>query len=198
MLQSLLADRFQLTLHTASHDQPVYALIATRTGIAMKPADARAAPQPDPANSPDTPPTLGFFGATQDQTGPNPDGPGTVTLITGPRIGAVRQLDTPDSRQRWESPAISLAGLADLLDKVTPVPLPIVDQTGDPGRYQFRLELSLDEYAHPGAVDPSEANDNVIRVFNDALRKLGLQLQRRTISLPTLFVDRLNSSPTAN
>jgi uncharacterized protein (TIGR03435 family) len=58
--------------------------------------------------------------------------------------------------------------------------------------------MSMADYLHPGAVDPNEASETVLRVFNDSLRKLGLQLQRRTASLPTLFIDHLDSAPTAN
>jgi uncharacterized protein (TIGR03435 family) len=40
--------------------------------------------------------------------------------------------------------------------------------------------------------------DAVLRRFNDGLRKLGLQLERRKGPLETLIVDRVEKMPTGN
>jgi uncharacterized protein (TIGR03435 family) len=203
MLQSLLAARFHLVLHHADTNQPVYALITIKGGVQMPAAGAPAPASAGAPNADAPPPALGFFGATQEETIPNPNGAGTVTTLTGPKMGAVREFDTPDLMQRWESPAIGMEGLADLLDKIAPLPLPIVDQTGLRGRYRLTLHISINDLLagarEARAADPTgDTQDSALRVINDSLRKLGLQLQRRMAPLDTLVVDNLDKMPTAN
>jgi uncharacterized protein (TIGR03435 family) len=43
-----------------------------------------------------------------------------------------------------------------------------------------------------------ERDDAVLRGFNDGLRKLGLQLERRKRPVETLFVDHVKKTPTEN
>jgi uncharacterized protein (TIGR03435 family) len=201
MVQSLLADRFRVQFHRANVAHAVYALTVARGGIRMKETAARAS---SGATSSDVEAGIGFFGATRDETAANPNGAGTITTISGPRMGVVRQFDTPDLMQRWESDSISLPGLADLLDKVAPLSLPIVDQTGLPGLYQLSLRISLNDVlaarreARASASRTPEDEDPSLRVYNDAFRKLGLQLQRRMAPIETIILDRAEKTPTDN
>jgi len=43
-----------------------------------------------------------------------------------------------------------------------------------------------------------EREDAVLRGFNDGLKKLGLQLERRKGPVQTLFVDHVEKNPTEN
>jgi uncharacterized protein (TIGR03435 family) len=46
--------------------------------------------------------------------------------------------------------------------------------------------------------NPAEMEARVVRAFNDGLRKLGLQLERRRGEVPTLIVDHVEKTPTEN
>jgi hypothetical protein len=59
----------------------------------------------------------------------NADGSDSVTLISNPHMGTVRQTGDQYRGERWEASSTSMAGLADLLDHVAPLPLPVVDMT---------------------------------------------------------------------
>jgi uncharacterized protein (TIGR03435 family) len=183
MLQALLAGRFQLALHRGATSGPVYALIASRSGLKMK--EAAAAPAADAVT--DVQP-VGFYGTVQDRVA---DG---VMVISSPRMGSVRQTDGADhNHQRWDAESISFEGLAELLDKVAPMSVPIVDKTGLKGRFQMTLEVEFNDLGNP-----AEMEARVVRAFNDGLRKLGLQLERRRGEVPTLIVDHVEKTPTEN
>ncbi len=207
MIQMLLADRFKLVTHRGSKRQQIYALVVAVGGLKVE----AAAPVLDaPANPDAPPPTTGFFGAVETHTTPDGDGSGVRTTITNPRMGTVRETDLPRRIQRWEAPAISFSGLADLLDRVAPLSSPIVDMTGGKGRYRVVLEVSLNDLSLsppplPADSDPAamehtrtEMEEAVLRAFNDGLRRLGLQLVRRRGPVETLVVDHVEKTPTGN
>jgi len=182
MLKAMLADRFQLVLHAGENAGPIYALVTLRSGLAMKPAVVAGA-----AASEDDQ-TIGVYGAIHDRK------EGDAIMITSPRIGRVKQTSSENPLHlRWESDSIGFKGLAELLDKSAPVSVPIVDMTGLPGRYQLSLEVSLADRP-----EPQELEASVVRAFNDGLRKLGLQLERRHGTIPVLIVDRVEKTPAAN
>ena len=184
MVQDLLADRFQLVIHRGSTAKPVLALVVAKGGLRL----ARAAPAPPVDSDPQTATgALGFFGDVHDRTA------GDATILSGPRMGTVRQTGRPNRTQRWDAANISLSGLADLLDKVAPVSLPIVDATGVTGRYRMVLEISLAPSSSPEDLEPG-----VLTAFNDGLRKLGLRLERRRGPLETIFIDHVAMTPAAN
>jgi uncharacterized protein (TIGR03435 family) len=76
--------------------------------------------------------------------------------------------------QRWEAFSISARGLADLLDTALPLDSPV---TGLKGRYRLVLEVTLDNL--PGFGAPLEMENTLLARFNEGLRNLGLQLDRR-------------------
>jgi uncharacterized protein (TIGR03435 family) len=108
-------------------------------------------------------------------------------------MGTVRQTDGPGRTQRWDAPAITMQGLADLLDKVMPVSVPIVDRTGAKGRYRVSFEVTLRERA-----SIEDLEHSVVQAFNDGLRPHGLRLDRRKAPVASLIVDGLRNAPTAN
>jgi uncharacterized protein (TIGR03435 family) len=95
--------------------------------------------------------------------------------------------------QRWDTPGITCVGLAELLDKVAPLSVPISIMTGWNGRYHLSLEVALTELA-----PPAEMEAGVVRAFNDGPRKLGLGLERRRGEITTLIVDHVEKTPAAN
>ncbi|MBV9747035.1 MAG: TIGR03435 family protein, partial [Acidobacteriia bacterium] len=112
--------------------------------------------------------------------------------------------------QRWEAPNISFGGLADLLDNVAPLSLPIIDMTGLSGRYQLVLEVSLKDLCgarrtagaggEPAGASNAMADmeQTVLSAFTNGLLKLGLRLERRNGPLETVVVDHLEKTPTEN
>jgi uncharacterized protein (TIGR03435 family) len=106
----------------------------------------------------------------------------------------MREIAEPDPlRPRWEADSITFEKLTELLDEAAPTHVPIVDLTGLKGRYRLSLEVSLHDLG-----TPDEMEGSVLRAFNDGLRKLGLQLEKRQGAVATLMVDRLEKAPTEN
>jgi len=75
------------------------------------------------------------------------------------------------------------------------------------GRYSLVLEVSLEDLSaranadgEPASLENVQADleEAVLRRFNEGLRKLGLQLERRKGPVESLVVDRLEKGPTAN
>jgi uncharacterized protein (TIGR03435 family) len=198
MLQTLLAERFQLTVHRAIANKSIYALVRTTNVVIMK----QVLPSQRPGTSIDEESPEEVYGETQIRTSSDSGGV-PVTLISNPRMGTVRQTGDPYKGQRWVASSISMAGLADLLDKVAPLSLPILDMTSLPGRFQIVLEVSLsppatlvdEPVAQSRAVEMEEA---VLRAFNDGLKKLWLRLERRSGPVETIVVDRAVKTPLPN
>ena len=192
MLQALLAERFRVLTHSATEARPVYALVAAKSGLRMTPARPSASESEEHASS------MAFYGNTIDRQTANP-GEAMVTIISNPRMGEVHQTERADGSQRWEANAITLPGVADLVDKVAPLPLAVIDRTGIPGGYRMTLEVA------PFATDPQvkakprmELEGSVLRAFNNGLRPLGLQLERRRGPVATIVVDRAEKLPVEN
>jgi len=192
MIRSLLAERFKLAIHHGTANRAIYALVVTRGGPKMQ----AVAMVRDGATDSSAPGAVGFYGGIQTSTAPNANGRGDTTTISNPRMGIVRETTGPTGVQRWEAASISLEGLADLLDKVAPLSSPIIDATGLRGRYQMGLEVVLPDPSgeHAGM----EIEERLLKSFNDGLRKLGLQLERRKGLVETLAVDHVEKIPTAN
>jgi len=133
-----------------------------------------------------------------DRTTRNADGSGEITTLSSPRMGTVQWTASSNHRNwRLESLSITLEGLAELLNRVIPLPSPVVDMTRLEGRYQVILDVSLNEALVENA-SMMEKDDAVLRGFNNGLRKFGLQLERRKGPVEMLFVDHVEKTPTDN
>ena len=210
MLQALLADRFKLAVHRATTEEEVVGLVVAKGGLRVKeatPGTDASAPELDAQ-----PATITELGGLQTRVTriENADGRGTTTVRSNPRIGIMREMDRLDGTFRWEAPSITLAGLADVLDRVGPLPGGVVDLTGLKGRYQVILEVSLKnafaaaEARRAASGDPSappeplDMQHEVLKALNDGLWPLGLQLERRKAQAETLVVDHVEKTPTGN
>jgi uncharacterized protein (TIGR03435 family) len=93
-----------------------------------------------------------------------------------------------------------MAGLADVLDHVAPLPLPVVDMTELRGRYRLVLDVTLADLRNtPGGGDRvADTEAMVLKSFNSGLRKLGLQLERRQGRVEMIIVDHVERVPTEN
>jgi uncharacterized protein (TIGR03435 family) len=157
MLQSLLAERFKLTLHRDKRDTPVYALTVAKGGLKMKevpadpPAPAPAAASPDaPAGSSDQPadsasskpPAKGevAFGTGDNRVTMKQSNNGMA--ITSKETGPMRMTRGENGMMRMEADKMNMdaftAMLSQFLDR------PVVDQTELKGNYQIALDISMD------------------------------------------------------
>jgi uncharacterized protein (TIGR03435 family) len=189
MLQALLADRFQLTMHRGTKEFPVYALVVGKGGLKMKesPIDSDAA----------------------DAEG----GKGAINVTaTGGRGGVSVNLGKGSyynfANNRFEAKKLTMAALADSLTRY--LDRPVVDMTELNGNYDFDLELSPEDYRAmlirsaigAGVVLPPEALRALEGVSDNSLftavQALGLKLEQRKAPLEVLLIDRVEKAPTAN
>jgi len=200
MLQNLLTARFKLATHHEYREQPVYALVAAKGGPKLQPAsqssDAAANPQ---GGVPSNMNGVYFYS----ERVPNPDGSGSrILIMNSPRMGTVRNIESgsPKYINRFEAPSITFGGLADLLTIAGVVdPEPVIDLTGEKGRYQVVLEMSMAELEallKDGMRD--DKRSATLKAAQDGLKKLGLQLEHRKVPIEVMVVDHLEKAPTEN
>lgn len=198
MFQALLEDRFELKFHRGSESRETFALTVDKSGPKLKPSIQ--APQiPSALADLDTSRGVGgFFGPVETLTVPSADGRDAVTAISSQQMGTVRQSGDQFGAQRWEASSISMQGLAELLDKAAPLPLPIVDQTRLTDRFEIVLEVSLRDLRSGNPGDPSEMEASILNAFNDGLRRLGLKLEHARGQVETIIVDSIERTPSEN
>jgi uncharacterized protein (TIGR03435 family) len=115
-------------------------------------------------------------------------------------MGTVRNSESGSPRYvtRFEAPSITFGGLADLLTFAGLGQLePVIDMTGDTGRYQVVLEMSmatLELVLSAGERDDLESAR--LKAARDGLEKLGLQLVLRKAPIEVLVVDHIEKAPT--
>ncbi len=186
MLQSLLTDRFQLTLHHGTKDVQVLALVVAKGGLRMK----EAAPASDAGS--------GRGNVDVAATG----GPSGVSVSFGP--GSYYTF----ADNRFEAKRLSMAAVALSLERYETDP--VVDMTGLTGVYDFVLELTPEDYRAmlirsaisagvnlpPGAAGLAEGNTADSLAMG--MEKLGLKLERRKAPVETIVVDKALKVPTAN
>ena len=121
-------------------------------------------------------------------------------------MGFVRRSDTGGAAGggiiHYEAPSITLEGLANLAaiagNGLDPV---VLDMTGLKGRYQVNFDISMaDLFAaiSEGPREQATLQNAQLKVVQDGLKKLGLQLEPRKASVGTVIIDHLEKTPTAN
>jgi uncharacterized protein (TIGR03435 family) len=167
MLQSLLAERFQLKLHHDTRDTPVYALVVGKGGPKMKeappddppaPADtasnqpaaggsvSSAAPPPaqesKPADAKAAAPAKGemSFGSGDNKVTMKQSGNGMV--INSKETGPMRMSPGENGSWRLEGDKMSMEMLTAMLSQY--LDRPVVDQTELKGKYHVAIEMSMD------------------------------------------------------
>ena len=206
MLQSLLQERFKLTLHRESAERDVYALVVGKNGAKLKEAQPAAEARPTAGQ--------GIPGFTvsegTDQMRASVDNQGRI-VVTGGQTGPERIFMTPQGTMRMEASKMSLAGLAGMLTDLTH--RPVMDMTGLSGSYQIALEFSMDDSQSaaarmvagmmaPGTASggspPGAASDPSGPTIFNAVQQLGLKLEPRKEPVMVLAVDHLERKPTEN
>jgi bla regulator protein blaR1 len=171
MVQSLLAERFQLAAHFEAREVPVFELKLAQPG---KPGP-RLVSHADgpPCDKPGASPGEGLPGFPGDCHSLSAiDKPGTMLVVVGSR----------------DVTTDVLAGALSML----PLGLghPVIDKTALTGRFDFTLEWAREPRA-PAASDappPAPSGPTPTEALRD---QLGLKLEPSKASLPVLFIDKV-------
>lgn len=201
MLQSLLAERFKLTLHRDNKEHAIYALIVGKNGPQLKAAevqtrDANSPASPAPGGGPDNAPAKGTASV---RTG----GPGGVA--GNPPRGAMMFMLDP-AGVHLKAPAATLANVADALSRFTE--RPIVDMTGIQGQYEFDLTFAPEKMPNgprgagpmpgPAGDRPADAAAEPAASVADVVQRYGLKLDPRKAPMEVLIIDHIEKTPTEN
>lgn len=184
MMQSLLADRFKLAIHTETREQPVFALVLDRPGkfgpqlrqhtddsLACAPATAASA-LPVTTNTVD---------------GGYPAECGSVMMIPTGKRGSVGV----GGRN------VTMALIASTIDTagqlIGELGRPVIDGTGLTGTFDFRIDFTPQL-----PFMPNPATDENAPTFLEALKdQLGLKLDAQTGEVQQVIVDHVDH-PTSN
>jgi uncharacterized protein (TIGR03435 family) len=189
MMQSLLADRFKLAVHTAIKQGPVFALVLGKPGKTgpqlqrdAKPCSAAPAPQTldaAPAAAPSAPTSTSGLQLPEFPCG---------------NIGPI-PASTPE-RGRLGGRDVTMGRIAGFLkNPFTGVDRPVVDRTGLTGTFDFSLEWSPEPDA---ARPPGSQSEDTGPAFLEALQEqLGLKLKPTTGPVDVLVIDHVEG-PSAN
>jgi len=189
MLQNLLADRFQVKLHRASKEFPVYAIVVGKGGLKMK-------------ESPLDPESEGGDGGRGAVNVSATGGRGGTTVNYG--RGAYFTL----ADNKFVARKLTMPQLAESIGRFAE--RPVVDMTGLKGTYDLDLELTTEEYRlllirtalNAGVTLSPDVLKYAEGVSDEGLFKglqgLGLKLESRKAPLEVLAVDSASKTPTAN
>ena len=185
MMQSLLADRFQLKAHFETKETPVFALVLVHPGRTGP--DLRRYAE-DPACS--TKPEFGR-GASGLILSVGHFPPMCYTLMGLRRPVNGAQLMT------WGSRNVSMSQIANDMPIAPTANLdrPVIDRTGLSGSFDFLMN-----FAGPSPVTPdgAEAAEPDAPTFLEALKeRLGLKLESTTAPVESMVIDHIEE-PTAN
>jgi uncharacterized protein (TIGR03435 family) len=198
MLQNLLAERFQLTLHHETVQFSGFALVAAKGGPKLKESVG------PPAASERTTPGAG--GRIDLQT----EKDGFPQLFLGRNMGGVFKDGVVRMRFR-DYPMFDLTQQLSIAFSDH-----VIDRTGLGGKYDFTLEFTLPESGFivairailalsPGQTaplnkeGPNPAQQDAVPIVAAAMEKqLGLKLEATKIAVDTLVIDHVEKTPTEN
>jgi uncharacterized protein (TIGR03435 family) len=183
MMQSLLAERFKLVLHTETRQLPVLALVLTKSG------KLGSQLLPHPAED-DT--CSNVVASTNHQY--EPEAPSAVPTVCGGLVSA--GVPSAPSHVRIGGRKVPLALLAAHLGEMAQFDRPILDRTGLSGTFDFALEWGPDPASGSAA---TEDHDDSQTNLQEALRdQLGLKLERQKVPMDILLIDHVDQQPSEN
>ena len=201
MLQSLLAERFHLTLHHDSKEFQGYELVVGKGGSKLKESSAADAAVDQSVPSPPLrsgPPSL--------------DGNGFVTLDHPGMVMMMRMNDRGAMAARMTARAQPVSRVVDALSNE--MKRLVIDKTGLAGKYDFTLGYAPEntpailKAGGPPPPPPSGPNaapgaaaspDDLEPTLTTAIQQqLGLRLDAKKIQLDTLVIDKADKTPTEN
>ena len=177
MVQSLLADRFQLSAHFASQEVPVFELKLVKAG---KPGP-KLVPHSDgpPCDKPGASPGRGLPGFPVD-------------------CHSLSAIDVPDTRLiLFGSRDVTMDVLAGTLSGAVRMGRPVIDKTGLTGRFDFTLEWAREPRTPATSESPAPSTADGPTPLEALRDQLGLKLEPAKASIPILFIDQV-AKPSAN
>jgi uncharacterized protein (TIGR03435 family) len=216
MLQTLLAERFKLTIHRDNKDHNVYALVVGKGGLKLQPSPPDTVvppPDPDAKGGKETKNAGTTINTADGPMNIKTDNKGSTTL-TGGATGNLKVTPGADGSIRYEFSKMSLAMLADTLSQL--VDRPVVDMTDLKGNYQASLDIPMAELQKiaraaglgipggapggdsSGSSPANAASDPSGGAIFDSVQKLGLKLEPRKAPIEVIVVDHLEKTPSEN
>ncbi len=181
MLQTLLAERFHLTVHREKRDLPAYSLTVAKGGVKMKE----------------------FVEGSEGAAEPVKSGLEAAAKIEGAGKGAALRT----SFGRIQAEGVTSAGLADILS--VHMDRPVVDETGLTARYDVALKWTPEggdgtivsmKFAmarqRGGDVEVPDAVGPALPVAIQ--QQLGLKMDAKKLAIEVLVVDHAEKVPTEN
>lgn len=208
MLQKLLAERFKMTVHHETKENPVFALVIGKGGPKLKESDPNdtsgftpmtmrgsdgmvrtAAPPPLP------PPPPGAGRGGEGGAGRGAPGRGGMMMMRPGQIQAKK---------------MSMDGLANMLSNI--VGKPVIDQTELKGIYDFTLDFAPESaeggpIVPAGALAPSAGGEGRgptaseptgLTIYSAVQQILGLKLEPKKLPLDNVIIDHIEKVPTEN
>lgn len=170
MLQSLLADRFNLKVTRGTKDLPAYAIVVARGGSKL----TEVPPPPLPETSPQPPPSPPARGGHP----PLPPGADGIGMHNG--------LCT------IEANAEPLSELASMLS--FQLGRPVVDRTRMKGTYTFTLQYALEPGPEAAPLPPTAQGtgaETAASLFSAIQEQLGLRLESTKAPVETIVIDHI-------
>ena len=170
MLQSLLEERFKLTLHRETKDHAIYALVAAKGGAKLKPAEN---PSDDRAAA---------------------AGPG------GGRGGQMQTIQIDPAGVHLKASATTLAGLAEMISRFSERPVVDMTNIQGEYDFDlvFSPEAMRGGVRMAGGSMPADAPSEGAATIYTSVEKYGLKLEPRKAPMEILIVDRIEKTPTEN
>jgi uncharacterized protein (TIGR03435 family) len=212
MLQSLLEERFKMTVRRETKEHPVLALVVGKGGSKMKESEAA---KPIDENAPLKP------GETSMQTA---EGPMRMTIDA--KAGAAQidmgikgkftyRVDPSTMLMHLQATQMTMSGFADMLTQFSQMGgtggRTIVDMTDLKGSYEVGIDFSLADMIAmaraqgmdvPGGAAPAGAANAATTPgglsISDAVAALGLKLESRKAQLEQLIIERVEKTPIEN
>ena len=177
MMQSLLAERFHLAIHTETRQLPMYALLLDKPGkpgtqLHPHPDDALCTTMPDPSAPPVKNSTLRPWC-------------GLIIFTDNPQLPHMRMMDF--TMEQIAGGLETTGTTAGGLDHI-----PILDQTGLTGKFDIDLEFS--RAPRPGRPpDPDAEPPEPGASFTEALKiQAGLRLVKQTGPVDVFVMDHID------
>jgi uncharacterized protein (TIGR03435 family) len=182
MMQSLLADRFKLAVHTETRHVPVLALVLVkpgRTGPRLRP---HVDEPPCPLSGPPVAPSAGQAPYAQTTA----DGfPLYCTAVLG-------QPSTTRGRLRYGARNVTMKTIAEYLSAPSGLGHTMVDQTGLQGTVDFTLEWEPERLGSPQAAPDTGRDVSSGPNFQSGLREqLGLKLETQKGDVEVILIDHV-------
>jgi len=205
MLQNLLIDRFKISMHCAKKEFTVYDIVVAKGGLKMKISSAEQPAPAQPRGPAPADPNAVRAQAEQALAqmranaarGPNLDSEG-YPILPDDNKAAMRSQGM-NGRQWVSARGQSMQSLIRTLQTGVGSGVRIVDKTGLTGFYDFKLYYGRPNVAPAaGAATSLDVDDPAPDITSAMQSQLGLRLEKSTMPLDVLIIDRIEKTPIDN